>query len=362
MPARRPAIDPLVLVDALPQAVLVLDDDLAIRGANAAAETLLDRGIAALEGLELARLLGPGHPVIEVAELALASGSTASKYEVELELPGSDGAHRVDAVAVPLEDGSSRNVILTLAKRPGADLIERRLAHRSSARSLGGMASLLAHEIKNPLSGIRGAAQLLETAADEAGLEMTALIITETDRIAGLIDRMEAFGSRAGLRREPVNIHEVLDHVRQIARSGFARHIRFVEDYDPSLPPVPGDRDSLIQAVLNLVKNAAEAIGERRRDGVITLRTAFRPGPRIKGGRAAPLLVTIEDNGPGIAEDVRAHLFQAFLTTKPRGTGLGLALVAKIAEEHGGMVDLDSAPGRTRFRLALPIAKEHSGP
>lgn len=357
-----PLASPLAILQALPQAVLTLRRDLSIDWVNAAAEALLQRSALLLAGKSLGDLLGPAHPLVELAEAASRSQVPTSKYEVELVLARSSDVRRVDAVATPLE-GEAALVLLTLVERSSADLLERQLAHRTAARSVGGMAAVLAHEIKNPLSGIRGAAQLLEAGADEDGLELTRLICSETDRIAGLIDRMEVFGSRPASRPQPVNIHAVLDHVRRLAASGFASHIRFVEDYDPSLPPVPGDRDRLVQAVLNLVKNAADAIGERRRDGVIALRTAFRPGLRLAGraggGRlGVPLLVTIEDNGPGVPEPLRAHLFEAFVTSKPGGTGLGLALVAKIAEEHGGFVDLEQQGGRTRFRLALPVMKE----
>ncbi|HYX82047.1 MAG TPA: ATP-binding protein, partial [Gemmatimonadales bacterium] len=219
---------------------------------------------------------------------------------------------------------------------------------------------VLAHEIKNPLSGIRGAAQLLESALNDEDRALTQLICAETERIRKLVDRMEVFGDERPITKEPINIHDVLDHVRRIAATGFARGMTIIADYDPSLPPVPGNRDKLIQAFLNLVKNAAEAAPDNTEGGRILLATSFRPGVRLSvpgsGARVSlPLMIEIEDNGPGVPEHLKPHLFDPFVTTKRNGSGLGLALVAKIIADHGGIIECESEPKCTIFRVLLPM-------
>jgi two-component system nitrogen regulation sensor histidine kinase GlnL len=219
---------------------------------------------------------------------------------------------------------------------------------------------MLAHEIKNPLSGIRGAAQLLEQSVADEDRSLTRLICDEADRIVKLVDRMEVFTDQRPVERRPVNIHLVLEHVKRLALSGIARHVKFVEDYDPSLPPVLANRDQLVQVFINLVKNAAEAIGEQAKDGEIQLSTAFRPGVRLtipgsKSRVSLPLEFCVRDNGPGISEDLLPHLFDPFVSTKQTGSGLGLALVSKIIGDHGGIIECESQPRRTVFRLLMPM-------
>ena len=254
-------------------------------------------------------------------------------------------------------DGSSLTVV-SLHEQSIARRINNQMAHRNAARSVTGLAELLAHEVKNPLSGIRGAAQLLEVALDDPeDRGLTRLICEETDRICDLVDRMGLFADDE-INRSAVNIHLVLERVRRVAQAGFGRHVEFVEQYDPSLPAVYGNADQLIQVFLNIVKNACEAVPQT--GGRITITTGFQHGIRLAlpGGNSRvqlPLIVTVQDNGRGIPADVTANLFDPFVTSKSDGTGLGLALVAKVMGDHGGIVEFDSSDQGTEFRLRLPM-------
>ena len=348
--------DAAALLSALPDPVLALDRDNIVRFVNPAAEQFFGTSVAGLSGYRFAEILAPQSPVFALLEAVRRSGGSIAEYDVPIEGPRL-APRSVTIQGAPAGEGSDL-VVLSLHERSMADKMDRQLTHRNAARSVTAMAAMLAHEVKNPLSGIRGAAQLLEQDTDEAGRELTQLICDETDRIVALVDRMEAFSEHAPISRTEVNIHEVLDRVRKIGQSGFARHVRLTEEYDPSLPPVHGDRDLLLQAFLNLVKNAAEAAPET--GGEITLTTAYRHGLRLavpggEGRRHLPLMVAVADNGGGIPDDLKPHLFDPFVTTKRNGTGLGLALVAKVIGDHGGVIEFDSQPRRTVFRVFLPL-------
>jgi two-component system, NtrC family, nitrogen regulation sensor histidine kinase GlnL len=352
-----------LLLAALPHPILLLGPDDHIVYANPAAEVFVSASIAVLRRQTLAQVVAFGCPLLSLVEQVRRSDATVNEYGVEVLMPRVDGTKLVDVYAGP--GPLTRHVMLMLQQRSMAQMIERQLTHRASARSVSGMAAVLAHEIKNPLSGIRGAAQLLEPALSDDDRALTQLICTETDRIRDLVDQLEVFGDERPMPRLPVNIHDVLDHVQRISESGFGRGIRHHADYDPSLPSVVGDRDKLIQVFLNLIKNAAEAINDAGGSsadsgGRIILQTAFKPGVRLSipgsGTRVAlPLMIQIEDNGPGVSDAMKAVLFDPFVTTKRTGSGLGLALVAKIIGDHGGVIECDSEPRRTIFRVLLPM-------
>ncbi len=352
----RAPFDAGAILTALPDPVLVIEGEGVISYANAAAEQFFETSAATLIGARLRELLPGDSPLFALVSNVRAGGHSVSEYGVTLESPRL-GSHMVTIQVAPLAEKTDR-LVITLQERSMAHKIDRQLTHRNAARSVTAMAGMLAHEVKNPLSGIRGAAQLLEESLSPADRELTRLICDEADRICALVDRMEVFSDRRPLERGPVNIHEVLERVRLAARAGFARHVAFLEDYDPSLPPVFGNRDALIQVFLNLVKNAAEAVPLQ--GGEIHVATAYRHGIRLAvsgtGSRLhLPLVVTIADNGEGIPDDLRPHLFDPFVTTKHNGTGLGLALVAKVIDDHGGVIEFESQPRRTVFRVFLPM-------
>jgi len=356
-----PALSTAVL-QALPQPVIVCTEDRTIVFVNYAAEAFFGASQSVLSRQRLDDLIAFGSPIIGLMQAVADRRGPMTEYRVRV---GSSrfsdvGDDRiVDVFASPLSDADGR-IALLFQERTMADKIDRQLVSRGAARSVTGLASMLAHEIKNPLSGIRGAAQLLEQSVTADELPLARLVRDEVDRIVDLIDRVEVFGDDRPIEREPINIHVILDRVKLLAKNGVAKGITFHEEYDPSLPPVGGNRDQLIQVFLNLVKNAAEAL-ERTPKPEIRFSTAFRPGIRISVQGVSerislPLEIVIEDNGPGVPPDLVPILFDPFVTTKANGSGLGLALVAKIIGDHGGVVDMDSRPGRTRFRILLPVA------
>jgi two-component system nitrogen regulation sensor histidine kinase GlnL len=347
------------ILNALPHPVILVDGEGFIRSANDAAQSFFQASAAVLGRHPLRHFVPFGSPLLQLIDQVRERGSSVNEYRVDVGTPRIGGERIVDIYAAAEPTGE---VVVMLQERTMADKMDRQLTHRGAARSVTGLAAMLAHEIKNPLSGIRGAAQLLEQSVDDQDRALTQLITDEADRIVKLVDRMEVFSDERPIEREPVNIHAVLEHVKRLSQSGFARDIKIVEEYDPSLPPVWANRDQLVQVFLNLVKNAAEALAETQ-DPEIVLSTAFRPGVRLSvpGTRervSLPLEFCVRDNGPGVPAEIQTHMFDPFVTTKTNGTGLGLALVAKIIGDHGGVIECDSQPRRTVFRILLPAFSE----
>ncbi len=351
------SVDLSAVFNALDMAVCVLDQDGQILSANSSAEQLLGRSLESIRGETLSSVSPELHEAEAVALRASARGLVISEHGVHVHSPRTGLDYSMDVAASPIPD-SNGWVAVRIVESTVSQQMDRRLGYLGAARSVSGMAAVLAHEVKNPLSGIRGASQLLDQHVSAADRQLTDLIRDEVDRICALVDRMGEFSGETVLHPVALNIHKVLDRVHKVASNGFATHVSFVTNYDPSLPAVSGERDLLIQVFLNLVKNAAEAVPVK--GGCITLRTSYKPGVRLtssgqRDSRDLPLVVEVSDNGSGIPPSLREHLFDPFVTSKPNGSGLGLALTAKLIDDHGGMIDYDSTPGQTTFRVLLPI-------
>ena len=352
------------IFDALPNPILVVDENDVICFANSAAEDFFQASSTVLARHKLEEVMPFSSPVLDVVKQVRNSSGVMNEYSVGVGTPRMGGERIVDLQTALVND-DPRFVVLTLLRRSMAQKFDLQLTHRGAARSVSGMAAMLAHEIKNPLSGIRGAAQLLEPVLENNDRALAKLICEETDRIRDLVDQMEVFSDERPLDRKPINIHVVLDRVKQLTTAGMPNAITIREEYDPSLPSVLGNQDQLVQVFLNLAKNAAESIIASGETGEITLTTAFRPGVKltVPGSNervSLPFEVCIHDSGPGISEDLRPHIFDAFVTTKPQGRGLGLALVAKIVRDHGGVVECISRERGTTFRVLLPMLRQQS--
>jgi two-component system nitrogen regulation sensor histidine kinase GlnL len=352
-----------VLLDAVPFALIVLDPEDQISATNHAGEQLLGAGRLLLHGRPLSDYIAGDSPVFALISEARNGSIAVAEPDLALSGPRLQAAHvAIDAAPVAEQPGY---VIVIVKDRSIERRLNRQSLSRDASRSAKAMAAMLAHEVKNPLSGIRGAAQLLEKRLPEDDRILTQLICDETDRIVGLVNRMEMLGDERPAPMGPVNVHEVLNRVRRLAGAGFARHVNFREDYDPSLPPVWGNRDQLVQVFLNLVKNAAEACPEH--GGNIVLATQFVPGLRLGDRFSGPrprlaLTVRIQDNGAGIPSHIRDALFDPFVTGKVGGKGLGLSLAAKIVAEHDGVIEFESQPRKTVFAVSLPLAGTEADP
>ena len=347
------------LLSALPHPIVMVDEDGFVAVANDMAQFFFQTSASVLARQKLSTLLPFGSPVLALVDQARERLAPVNEYRVDISNPriGIDKVVDVYAAPVPERIGA---VAVMLMERSIADKMDRQLTHRDAARSVTGLAAMLGHEVKNPLSGIRGAAQLLESSVSDEDRALTQLITEETDRIVRLIDRMEIFSDQRPIEREAINIHVVLDRVKQLAHAEFGQKIRFDEEYDPSLPLVYANQDQLVQVFLNLVKNAAEAVIEVP-DPEIVLSTAFRPGIRIQvpgsmEKTSLPLEICVKDNGPGIPKELEDCLFDPFVTSKTNGSGLGLALVAKIIGDHGGVIEYDGSGRQTIFRVMLPTS------
>jgi two-component system nitrogen regulation sensor histidine kinase GlnL len=341
---------------SLPVPALLVDADTRIAEVNAAGELFLNASARSLDGAGLFERLTTDAALEEALARVRRDQSPIFFNTVNLRT-GLGPPVECNLQLAPLT-GAEGHVLILIQPRQIADRLGQAAGIKTAARSAIGMAEMLAHEIKNPLAGITGAAQLLSMNLAKEDQELTDLIVAESRRIVALLDQVEHFGNLRPPERRAVNIHDLLDRAETSALVGFAAHMAIVEEFDPSLPPTWVDGDQMLQVFLNLLKNAAEASGGRQ--GRITIRTFYDGSLRLRrkdgSGQNLPLQVEIIDNGPGIAPEIAEQIFEPFVSGRGNGTGLGLALVSKIVSEHDGWISVDSVPGRTVFRLSLPVA------
>ncbi|WP_147124992.1 two-component system sensor histidine kinase NtrB [Shimia ponticola] len=344
------------LWSSLPVPALIVAQDDRIADVNAAAEEFLNVSRKSLLESPVWDRLMVDAPMDAALERARADGVPLFVNDVDVG-SGSRPPLQCNIQIAPMGRRGPEMLVL-VQPREMAGRVTRNSSAKTAAKSAIGMAEMLAHEIKNPLAGITGAAQLLSMNLSADDLELTDLIVAETRRVVKLLEQVEQFGDVSMPNLQPVNIHDVLDRARKSAAVGFGAHMTFIEDYDPSLPPTLGDSDQLTQVLLNLLKNASEA--SKGAPGTIRIRTYYEQSLRLRRqdgtGRSLPLQIEIIDDGPGLPDDIASNIFEPFVSGRENGTGLGLALVSKIITDHDGWISVESVPGRTSFRLSLPVA------
>jgi len=351
-----------ILWAALPVPAILVQASDRISDSNAAAESFLNQSRKALVGASLWDKISVDAPLTEAIDRVRQDQSAIFVNDIKA---GGVGRPPVPCQLqiAPVADGSDK-VLLLISPSEITGQMARGSAASSAVKSAIGMAELLAHEIKNPLAGITGAAQLLSMNLSGEDQELTDLIVAESRRILKLLGQVEQFGNLLPPDRKPVNLHDVLDRARRSAMVGFAADLEIVEEYDPSLPMALADSDQLVQVFLNLLKNAAEAAGKRP-GGALRIRSSYDHSLRLRRadgrGGAVPLQVEIIDNGPGLPPDIADDIFEPFVSGRENGTGLGLALVSKILSDHGGLITVNSRPGHTAFKVSLPLAPDEKG-
>ncbi len=345
------------LWSSLPVPAILIDGSDLIADLNPAAEGFMNNSTKTLLGQPVWDKLAVDAPLEASFKRAREQGTPLFVNDVDV------GTGNRPPLVCSLHIAPIQNqpgwMIMLISPRELAGRMTQNHSVNSAAKSAIGMAEMLAHEIKNPLAGITGAAQLLSMNLNKEDLELTDLIVAETRRIVKLLEQVEQFGNLSAPERKAVNIHDVLDRARRSALLGFGGHMKIIEDYDPSLPLAYGDPDQLLQVVLNLVKNASEA-ADPQQGGTIRLHTFYEHSFRLRRsdgtGQSLPLQIEIIDDGPGLPPDIEGDVFDPFVSGKENGTGLGLALVSKIISDHDGWISVDSVPGKTRFRISLPLA------
>lgn len=341
---------------SLPVPTLIIGPDNKIVDINSAAEGFLNVSAKSVRDMPVWDQVAINDPLEVAFERARETLTPLFVNDVDVG-SGERAPMQSDLQVAPLV-GSPGHMILMISPRELAGRMTQNYSVKSAAKSAIGMAEMLAHEIKNPLAGITGAAQLLSMNLSPEDLELTDLIVEESRRIVKLLGQVEQFGNLTVPDFQPVNVHDVLDRARRSALLGFGAHMKIIEDYDPSLPLAYGDPDQLLQVVLNLLKNASEA--SEGKPGTIRLHSYFEHSFRLRrsdgSGQSLPLQIEIIDDGPGLPDAIKDDAFDPFVSGKENGTGLGLALVSKIISDHGGWISVSSVPGKTIFRISLARA------
>jgi len=336
-------------------AVALIDGALRVVYLNPAAEALLATSASRSRGEPIATLLRDPDDTLEVElRAAFSAQQPFIKREAELLAPAADSRLTVDYTVTPLIDGAHTGLLLELQPLDRILRINREAHLSRIQRTTRELVRGLAHEIKNPLGGIRGAAQLLARELDRDALrEYTDIVIDEADRLRNLVDRM--LGPTACAERQAVNVHEVVEHVYRLIDAESPGSVRFERDFDPSLPEIRADREQLVQALLNIARNAQQAVHAEREPAIRLATRALRQ--QTIGGVRHRLAVRIDviDNGPGIPEALREQLFYPMISGQPGGSGLGLSIAQTIINQHGGALECDSRPGATRFSILLPL-------
>ena len=343
------------VLNNLPTAIIVINENDDIIFLNYASEILFSESKKTLLKCNLKKILPTDNQIFSLIQQVKKQKYNTIQYDISI------NDFNKKNLLVDIEAGlnNSNEIILSFHKRSIAEQIDRSVVQKNM-HSVTGLSALMAHEIKNPLSGIKGAAQLLNDVVDSSDKDLTKMIIEEVDRIGELVGRVSSISENNIIKKTPLNIHDVIQRVINIAKTSFAKNCEIKEVFDPSLPEVYGDMNSLIQVFLNLVKNAAES----DKDGNIIIKTGYRHGFNIKvsgnnNKLKLPIYINIIDNGPGIPDSIKSHLFEPFVSSKYGGSGLGLSIVSSIIEEHGGIIEVNSI-GQTIFTVLLPSFEGNS--
>jgi two-component system nitrogen regulation sensor histidine kinase GlnL len=353
------------MMDILPFPVFMLDENDRFLWLNHAAEGFFHSSQAMLVPMQMSELLISDSPFFSLVRRARQSERPVSDKSLRLISP-KFGVRNAAIQVTPLpvsENVDERGAVLVTLQEQGlTDKLAAQNTVKSAALSMSKMTSLLAHEVKNPLAGIKGAAQLLETEIPEESRELSSMIVTEADRITALLNRIENLSSDMPVQLKDVNIHEILDHCIRITTASFGRHLDIKCHYDPSLPNIDADPDLLVQCFLNLFKNASEVTDDK---GILTLTTSYNLSRYLSTSQSfqvhLPLQIEIEDNGSGIPEELQDYIFEPFISGKQSGSGLGLAMVASVVADHGGAISVDTSPAGTCFTVNLPIPSHVTG-